>query len=317
MILEMLPFKETNDLGSVSSAPELSEQFTDIFKSYLIPTNGIHLHTVIGGQGAPLLLLSGWPQNWYSWRLIMQALAEKFTVIAVDPRGVGLSDKPKDGYDANTLAADMFGLMDSLGYEHFAMIGHDIGMWTGYVMAHDHPERISRIALGEAIIPGLSVSPPLLPDDRALSDLLWHFNFNRTFKINEALVRGREDLYFNYQFDSKAGSPESLPSSAREFYIAPLRTEDGLRASFDYYRAIDKSIPQYRERMKHPITMPVLSFAGELACADGVEAELRSVANDVEAVVFKNCGHYPAEECPDEFLVILEKFFQPYEQAVV
>ena len=98
----------------------------------------------------------------------MLPLSDRFTVIAVDPRGAGLSDKPADWYDTETLAGDMFALMDALGHQRFAMVGYDIGMWVGFVMAADCPERITRVALGEAIIPGLSPSPPLLncSDDR-------------------------------------------------------------------------------------------------------------------------------------------------------
>lgn len=302
----------TTAFGSVHDAPPLAEGFIEVFDSYLVPANGLNLHAVIGGSGAPLLLLSGWPQNWYAWRHLMLPLARSFTVIAVDPRGVGLSDKPREGYDSRTLAADMFALMDALGHETFAMAGHDIGMWTGFAMAHDQAGRIERIALGEAIIPGVSASPPLLPDDRWLSDFLWHFNFNRTLGVNEQLVRGREDIYFGYQFATKSGSPEALPKHARDFYIEQLRDPEALRASFDYYRAIDLSIPQNRERMQHRLTLPVLAFAGELACGGSVEAELRSVADDVQSVIIPGSGHYPAEECPQETLAALQTFFTPY-----
>lgn len=305
-----------NVAGSVTSAPGLPEGFTDTFNSYLVNANGIRLHTVIGGAGAPLLLLGGWPQNWYAWRYLMLPLSQQFEVIAVDPRGVGLSDKPRDGYDSDTLAADMFALMDTLGHERFAMVGHDIGMWTGYAMAHDRPERITQIALGEAIIPGVSVSPPLLPDDRRLSDFLWHFNFNRAQGINEQLIRGREDLYFNHQFDTKAGGPQAIAAEAREFYIAPLRTPDGLRASFEYYRAIDASIPQYRRRTQHRLSLPILAFSGELACGNSVEKELRSVADNVESLIIEDSGHYPAEEQPEVLLAALQAFFAPYAQTL-
>jgi len=207
----------------------------------------------------------------------------------------------------------MFSLMSTLGYERFAMIGHDIGAWTGYAMAADQPERIARIALGEAIIPGLSPSPPLLSDDRWLSDLLWHFNFNRALGINERLVEGREEIYFGRQFATKAGSPEAVPAYARAFYIEQLKRDpEALRASFDYYRAIDQSIPQNRARMARKITMPVLAFAGELACGELVERELRLVADDVRSVIIKGGGHYIAEEKPQPLLIALQDFLAPY-----
>lgn len=140
--------------------------------------DGLLLHAVVGGRGPALLLLCGWPQTWYAWRFLMPALARDFTVVAVDPRGVGLSDKPEGGYDSGIVARDLIGLMEALGHQRFAMVGHDVGMLTGYAMAADYPERIERFACSEGIIPGVAPSPPLL-GDRRLNDLLWHFAFNR------------------------------------------------------------------------------------------------------------------------------------------
>ncbi|MEK1875410.1 MAG: alpha/beta hydrolase [Phyllobacterium sp.] len=303
---------ELSGFGSVSGVPKLPDGFREVFRSYRVEANGIGLHAVIGGQGPALLLLGGWPENWFAWRYLMLPLSRDFTVIAVDPRGVGLSEKPAGGYDADTLVADMFGLMDTIGHQKFSMVGHDVGLWVGYAMAADRPERIERIALGEAIIPGLSPSPPLLSDDRWLSDFLWHFNFNRALVVNERLVEGREDLYFGYQFDTKAGSAAGFPAYGKEFYIETLRRVPGaLKASFDYYRAIDQSIPQYRRRKERKIAVPILAFSGALACGEMVADELRTVAVDVDSVVIPECGHYPAEEQPVALLEALQRFLRP------
>jgi pimeloyl-ACP methyl ester carboxylesterase len=303
---------ELSGFGSVSGVPKLPDGFREVFRSYRVEANGIGLHAVIGGQGPALLLLGGWPENWFAWRYLMLPLSRDFTVIAVDPRGVGLSEKPAGGYDADTLVADMFGLMDTIGHQKFSMVGHDVGLWVGYAMAADRPERIERIALGEAIIPGLSPSPPLLSDDRWLSDFLWHFNFNRALVVNERLVEGREDLYFGYQLDTKAGSAAGFPAYGKEFYIETLRRVPGaLKASFDYYRAIDQSIPQYRRRKERKIAVPILAFSGALACGEMVADELRTVAVDVDSVVIPECGHYPAEEQPVALLEALQRFLRP------
>ena len=78
--------------GSASGAPNLPEGFTDTFTSRYIDTGDVRLHAVIGGEGPPLLLVHGWPETWYYWRLVMPALARDFQVVAVDQRGIGLSD---------------------------------------------------------------------------------------------------------------------------------------------------------------------------------------------------------------------------------
>src|SRR5262245_39040383 len=94
-------------LGSVLGAPNLPGGFANTFASRYVDANGLRLHAVIGGKGRPLLLVHGWPQTWYQWRLVMPALARDFEVIAVDQRGIGLSDKPESGYDAASQADDM------------------------------------------------------------------------------------------------------------------------------------------------------------------------------------------------------------------
>lgn len=113
--------------GSVTGAPNLPAGFVDTFISRYIDTAELRLHAVIGGDGPPLLLVHGWPETWYAWRHVMPELARDFTVIAVDQRGIGLSDKPVDGYDTGTLAGDLIALMDALGHQRFAVVGHDTG----------------------------------------------------------------------------------------------------------------------------------------------------------------------------------------------
>lgn len=307
-----LIFPKISGFGSVHGVPSLPCGFTDVFESYNVPTGEIKLHAVIGGEGPPLLLLGGWPQNWYIWREVMLPLAKHYTLVVPDPRGLGISEKPEGGYDTGTMGRDLFGMMTALGHDRFAMVGHDCGMWVGYAMAADQPDRISRIALGEAIIPGVAVSPPLISDDRQLSDFLWHNNFCRVRGINEALVAGREEIFFDYQF-TKIPVPNPIPAEVRAFYIDLIKRDRAtLRASFEYYRAIDEDIPANHARMKTILNMPVLGFAGELACAGAVEEQLCRVAHDVNCNIIPGCGHFVPEETPDALLALLKPFFEPY-----
>jgi hypothetical protein len=95
--------------GSVAGAPNLPDGFAETFTSRFVDTGDLRLHAVVGGEGPPLLLVHGWPQTWYAWRLLMPSLANDFEVVAVDQRGIGLSEKPRDGYDTRTLANDSTG----------------------------------------------------------------------------------------------------------------------------------------------------------------------------------------------------------------
>jgi pimeloyl-ACP methyl ester carboxylesterase len=223
--------------GSVSGAPNLPEGFSGTFTSRYVDTGEVRLHAVTGGVGPPLLLVHGWPQTWYAWRMLMPTLARDFSVVAVDQRGIGLSGKPQAGYDSATLASDLVALMDALGHQRFALFGTDVGMPIAYALAADHRDRVARLVVSEAPLPGISPSPPLLLPPQ-LNERLWHLAFNQLPKVNEQLVTGREDIFFGAEFDASAGT-NKLPADAVRYYIDTLAVgPDQLRGSFGFYRAI-------------------------------------------------------------------------------
>lgn len=146
----MNPPSTPDGSGSVAGAPNLPAGLADTFTSRYVDAGEVRLHAVTGGEGPPLLLVHGWPETWYAWRFLMPTLANDFQVVAPDQRGIGLSDKPRDGYDTGALAADLMALMDALGHERFALYGTDTGMPIAYALAADHPERVARLVVSEA-----------------------------------------------------------------------------------------------------------------------------------------------------------------------
>ena len=298
--------------GSVSGAPNLPAGFTDTFTSRYIDTGELRQHAVIGGEGPPLLLVHGWPENWYAWRLVMPALARDFEVIAVDQRGMGLTEKPRDGYDAGTLAGDLIALMDALGHERFAVVGHDTGYIISYALAADHPDRVARVALAE--IPGPPVvasSPPLFVPE-PVNNRVWHIPFNRVNdELTEQLVRGREDIFFGYEFAIQAGE-KKLPDDALRYYFDLFSDPDLLRGSFGLYRAWDATVAQNEQRATRPLAMPVLAIGGADSWGDLVG---HLVADDVQTVVIPGVGHWVAELAPEELLTALSVFFSPYREG--
>jgi pimeloyl-ACP methyl ester carboxylesterase len=298
--------------GSVSGAPHLPEGFAGMFTSRYVDTGDLRQHVVTGGDGPPLLLVHGWPETWYAWRLVMPGLAPDFQVIAPDQRGCGLSGKPPGGYDTGTLAADLVALMDALGHQRFAVAGHDTGMWIGYALAGDHPGRVDRLAVAEAAMPGVSASPPLFGSTQA-NDRLWHFAFNRLAEVNEQLVTGREDIYFGFQF---AKAANKLPDDAVRYYIDALAADSGaLRGSFAAYRALDATIAQNQRRKTRRLTLPVLAIGGAQGIGEGAANTMRLAAEHVQSVVIPGCGHYCLEEAPQEILATLTAFLAPYRES--
>ena len=298
--------------GSVSGAPNLPAGFTDTFTSRYVDTGQVRLHAVTGGEGPPLLLVHGWPQFWYQFRMIMPALARDFSVVAVDQRGIGLSDQPADGYDTATLASDLVALMDALGHPRFALYGTDVGMPIAYALAADHRDRVDRLVVSEAPLPGISPSPPLfLPPP--LNAMLWHLAFNQLpGKVNEALVTGREDIFFGAEFDASAGT-HKLPADTVRYYIDTVAADaDHLRGSFEFYRAIPATSAQNQQRKTRRLTLPVLAIGGGESSGEGVASTMKLAADDVQTVVLTGSGHWVAEQAPEQLLAALTAFLAPY-----
>jgi pimeloyl-ACP methyl ester carboxylesterase len=293
-------------------APHLPPGFGKTFTSRFVNAAGLRQHIVIGGDGPPLLLVHGWPENWYQYRALMPALARDFTVIAVDQRGMGLTEKPRTGYDSATLANDLVALMDKLGYGRFSVAGLDTGMVISYALAADHPDHVARLVVGEAPLPGVTdprTLPLFLPGPAV--PRLFHLAFNRLDGLNEQLVRGRENRFFSYIFDAEAS--HKLPAYAVRYYTKGFASSlAALRGSFGFYRAWDATTEQNQARMATKLTMPVLAIGGETSSSAGPQLVMQAVANDVHGLVIPGAGHFLAEEAPKQMIAALREFLAPY-----
>jgi pimeloyl-ACP methyl ester carboxylesterase len=224
---------------------------------------------------------------------------------------MGLTDKPKSGYDSATLANDLVALMDELGHERFSVVGLDTGMVISYALAADHPERVARLVVGEAPLPGVTIPRPLplfLPGYAV--PRLFHLSFNRLDGLNEQLVRGREDVFFGYVFDAEAAI--KLPGYAVKYYADGFASSPAaLRGSFGFYRAWDATTKQNEDRQATKLTMPVLAIGGEMSSPEPPELLMQLVANDVHGVMLPGAGHFVAEEAPEQMLAALRAFLTP------
>jgi pimeloyl-ACP methyl ester carboxylesterase len=302
--------------GSVSGAPQLPDGFADTFTSRYVDIGALRLHAVIGGDGPPLLLVHGWPQTWYAWRMLMPPLAQDFQVVAVDQRGIGLSDKPEEGYDTGTLAGDLVALMEALGHHRFALYGTDTGMLISYALAADHPDRLERLVVSEAPLLGITAPFPLfLPPP--LNARLWHLAFNQLpAEVNERLVRGREEIFFGAEFAASAGT-KKLPEAAVGYYVDRLASDpDALHGSFQLYRAFPVTTAQNEQRKTRQLTMPVLAIGGGESSGAMVADTMQLVADDVQRLVIPGCGHWVAEQAPEELLAALTAFLAPYRAGI-
>ena len=300
--------------GSVSGAPNLPEGFTDTFTSRYVDTGDVRLHAVIGGDGPPLLLIHGWPGSWYYWRLVMPALARDFEVIAVDQRGIGLSDKPEEGYDTGTLANDLVGLMDALGHERFAVVGVDTGMLIGYALAADHPDRVVRSGRRRGPAPGHHAAEPADPPGPGRGPPLAHPVQPAEGDQREARPGTRGHLLRRGVL--RLGRDEQAARLRRPVLRRRPRLDpEALHGSFQLYRAFGATTAQNEERKTRRLPMPVLAMGGAESLGAMAADTMKLTADDVQTLVIPDIGHWLAEQAPEEMVAALTAFLAPYRRG--
>ena len=269
--------------------------------------DGVTLHYVVSGRGPAVVLLHGWPQTWYEWRHVIPALAERYTVIAPDLRGLGDSSRPETGYDKKTVANDVWQLVNGkLGHERFFVVGHDWGGPTAYALAAAHPEAVTRLAILDVVIPGDG-------GDFSQGGRRWHHQFHLTPDLPEALIEGRERLYLSWFYRTFGHRPDAISEADIDEYLRTYTQPGAMRAGFAYYRALPQDAADNRanaERLKLP--MPVLALGGAGGRGRGREPEdsLRRLALNVQGEVVAECGHWIPEEQPRYLAERLLRFFE-------
>jgi pimeloyl-ACP methyl ester carboxylesterase len=284
----------------------VSFQIDDVtFSHHMATVNGIQMHYVMGGQGDPVVLLHGWPETWYAWRHIMSALAQNYTVIAPDLRGLGDSSKPPTGYDGKTVAEDIHQLVTQLGFNTIFLVGHDIGTWVAYPYAAEHPTEVEKLVIMEVPPPGF-FPPELIP---------WWFVFNQTPDVPEALVEGKEMEYLSWFYQNLAYNPSAITQEAINEYVSRYSAPGGMRAGFEYYRAFPEDAMQNQNYSQTMLTMPVLALgAGYIPAFGGISNPLpvlgmQQLAENVQGIIVPNSGHYIPEEQPQFVINQLYNFF--------
>jgi pimeloyl-ACP methyl ester carboxylesterase len=279
-----------------------SGEFERIFSHHTADVNGVRLHYVRGGQGDPIVLLHGWPQTWYEWRHVMPGLAQQYTVIAPDLRGMGDSEIAANGYDKRTLASDIYELVRQLGFRQILLVGHDLGGQVAYAYACDRPQDVSRLAILEAPIPGL-------PGWEEAKAATWHFAFHSIPDLPEALVEGKERFYLSWFYRHYAHNPNAIAPEDIDEYVRTYSAPGKMQAGFDYYRAFSEDAKHNQKFVDAKLEMPVLALGGEDCLNDFPLRQLETVAINIRGGGIPRAGHWIAEECPDYLNQELFNFF--------
>ena len=264
--------------------------------------DGIKLHYMTAGHGAPLILLHGYAETSRMWKPIIPLLAEKFTVIAPDLPGIGDSAIPADGLDMKTAAVRIHALARSLGIQKAEVVGHDIGLMVAYAYAAQFPSEVEKLVVMDAFLPGVGDWETIYNNPG-----FWHFRFNGP--TPEALVQGRERIYFEHFWnDFAADKTRSIPEADRKAYTLAYSRPGRMRAGWAYFVSFQKAAKDFAQLSQTKLTMPVLVIGGEKALGDVLAKQMKLVASDVTIVVLKDTGHWVLEERPKETTEALQKF---------
>ena len=264
--------------------------------------DGVQLHYLTSGQGPAVILLHGFAQTSRMWRPIIPRLAEHFTVIAPDLPGIGDSAIPPSGLDMKTSAARIHALARSLGAEKARVVGHDIGLMVAYAYATQFPAETEKLAVMDAFLPGVAGWEQIYNAPN-----VWHFRFNGEYP--EALVRGRERIYFEYFWNVfAADKTRSIPEPDRMAYIDAYSKPGRMHAAWAYFASWPQLAKDFAQLSQTKLSMPVLSIGGDKSLGNELAQQMKLVADDVTVVVLKDTGHWILEEKPKETTDALVKF---------
>jgi haloacetate dehalogenase len=233
------------------------------FKSARVSGDGVSLFMRRKGAGPPVLLLHGFPQTHVMWHRVAPVLAGEFTICCADLRGCGASDKPPGPadhsfYSKRALAADLVRAMASLGFERFAVVGHDRGGRVAYRMALDHPACVTALAVLD-IIPTVDA---FAHADARMMQSFWPWSLlAQPAPLPERLIGADPTAIIDHVLEHWGTSAMAFPPALRDEYIRALSHPDAAHAICEEFRAaasLDISHDEHSRAQGQRIECPTL-----------------------------------------------------------
>jgi haloacetate dehalogenase len=267
----------------------------------------------IAGTGPPVLLLHGFPQTHYCWRLVGPALADRHTVVVCDIKGYGDSRSAPggplgEGYDKRTMAAELCAVMARLGFERFSVVGHDRGGRVAYRAALDHPDAVERLVV-------LNIVPTVdqferMAAEAALDYFPWYL-LAQPAPLAERLVSASAEVLVRHLLEAWVATPGAIPPDAADRYVRAFTPETvaGVCAEFRAAFHLDRPLDAEDRAAGRRIACPVLVHWGaeEGSMSDGPLLVWRRWADVVEGAPLAS-GHFLPEEAAEGLIASLRRF---------
>ena len=279
------------------------QPFPANFRKQDLQTNGTTLHVRIGGDGPAVVLLHGYGETGDMWVPMAADLVRDHKVIVPDLRGLGLSAKPAGGFDKRTQAGDVAGVLATFGIDRIDLVAHDIGNMVAFQFAAQHPDRVKRLVLIDAPIPGVGPWEEILKNP-----LLWHFRFGGPDM--ERLVAGRERIYLDRFWNEFSADPAKFGEAARVHYAQLYALPGGMHSGFAQFAAFDQDAADNRAWLATGarLRMPVLALGGEKSFGKTMATVMRAAATEVQEDIVPASGHWVMEENPQATISLVRDF---------
>jgi pimeloyl-ACP methyl ester carboxylesterase len=269
-----------------------------------VVVDGFRVHYAEAGEGDPLVMVHGWPQHWWCWRHLIGPLSERYRVICPDIRGLGWSEGPgasatRADYSFHRLAADFAGFLDALGIRRTRFVGHDWGCVLGYRAAINWPDRFERAVMLGGVHPWTPTGAPLRVYARP-----WHiYAIAALGPASTPTIAARclNEWRHVGRFDD----------AEMETYVAQFRAPAAAAASVAYDRnLVLREIPYFvRHHRALRLRVPVLHLNGACDALTQKVPKSYVLYNDTMRLeLIEDCGHFMAEERPEELLDRLTPF---------
>lgn len=291
-------------MSPASPATEAIPNVTGVTHRF-VDANGVTLHIAEAGSGPPLVLLHGWPQHWWCWRLLIPELAERYRVIAPDLRGFGWSDAPPDAYAKATFAADVIALLDIEGLDRVRLVGHDWGGYTGFLLALEHPERIERLV-------ALDITPPwpFAPSLSSLAlPLLASYQLLLATPVLGQLALTTSPAFVGALIRAGSGHATRWTQESLDQYAKVLQEPARARASSRCYRTFLTRELASLPGLYNPEALQVptkLVMGGQSAIRHILKP---TASRNLQLQTVDGAGHFLPEEAPTETVRHIEAWF--------